>query len=90
MFSIGVLAFRMGRCTTVIRRWEIQGVIPPTCFFDSQGCRMYSLEQINLLVDTATECKLVQGKPISRTTFPKKVFERWKPLMDKYLSTEVS
>ena len=88
LYSIGELAFRVGRTTEIVRKWEIAGIIPPTCFHDRNGCRMYTLEQINLIVDTATECRLFRGRQISKTGFPKKLAERWQPLIDKYVSKE--
>lgn len=85
LYSIGELAFRVGRATEVVRKWEIAGIIPPTCFHDAQGCRMYTLEQINLIVDVATECRLSRGRKISVTGFPEKLARRWQPLIDDYL-----
>lgn len=84
LYSIGELAFRLGRATDTVRKWEIGGIIPPTCFHDRNGCRMYTLEQINLIVDTATECRILQGRYLSVSGFPKKLAERWKPLIESY------
>lgn len=88
LYSIGELAFRIGRTTEVVRKWEIAGVIPPTCFHDRNGCRMYTLEQINLIVDTATECHINRGTQFSKTGFSKKLFAKWKVLMNEYFSEE--
>lgn len=88
LYSIGELAFRVGRAAEVVRKWEIAGIIPPTCFHDKNGCRMYTLEQINLIVDTATECRLFRGRQISKTGFPEKIAKRWKPLIDSYFKKE--
>lgn len=85
LYSIGELAFRVGRAAEVVRKWEIAGIIPATCFHDQNGCRMYTLEMINLIVDTATECRLFRGRQISKTGFPEKLAERWQPLIDDYL-----
>lgn len=88
LYSIGELAFRIGRTTEVVRKWEIAGIIPPTCFHDKNGCRMYTLEQINLIVDTATACRLSRGRQISKTGFPQKLAKQWQPLIDRYFMEE--
>lgn len=45
---------------------------------------MYTLEQINLVVDVATECKLRRGKSIAQSGFAEKLAKRWEPLIDSY------
>ena len=84
LYSIGELAFRVGRAAEVVRKWEIAGIIPATCFKDSMGCRLYSQEQIDIITDVATEETIAQGKPISRTNFTSKCEKRLSELMQKY------
>lgn len=85
LYSIGELAFRVGRSTETVRKWEIAGVIPATCFRDKEGCRMYTLEMINLIVDTATECQVARGRRITSHNFPEKLAKKWEPLLLDYL-----
>lgn len=85
LYSIGELAFRIGRTTDTVRKWEIAGIIPATCFHNKYGCRLYTLEQINMIVDTATECRISRGRCIATSGFPEKLARRMKPLIDSYL-----
>ena len=84
LFYIGALALSLGRSVPTIRKWEIAGIIPATCFKDSMGCRLYSQEQIDIITDVATEETIAQGKPISRTNFTSKCEKRLSELMQKY------
>ena len=57
-------------------------MIPP-CFKDSNGRRLYTEEQINLIVQIAEETKLGQGK--STSAFSNKVHKALKELNKKYV-----
>lgn len=84
LYSIGVLADAIGRKTDTIRKWEVAGFIPDSCFRDSRGWRLYSEEQINIVVKMAEKYHITQGKAIGRTSFPKKCFEGFEALREKY------
>ena len=53
LFYIGTLASALGRTTNTVRKWEIAGVIPDPCFQDPYGRRLYSQEQIDVIVKCA-------------------------------------
>ena len=84
LFYIGTLANRLGRVSNTIRKWEIAGILPKTGFTDKMGCRLYSQEQIDVIVKTAEEAKISTGRSIFATSFPKVVAERFNVLLDKY------
>jgi hypothetical protein len=69
LFYIGTLAYALGRSTNAIRKWEIAGVIPNTCFKDKFGRRMYSQEQIDAIVECAEKAQVKQGYSIANTSF---------------------
>jgi DNA-binding transcriptional MerR regulator len=83
LFYIGYLAFCLGRSVQTIRKWEISGVIP-SCFKDRGGRRLYSQEQIDIIVSIAEECKIKQGLSIANTNFSQKVHKALKELNQKY------
>lgn len=82
LYFIASLAEALGRTTQTVRKWEISGMIPP-CFKDSNGRRLYTEEQINLIVQIAEETKLGQGK--STSAFSNKVHKALKELNKKYV-----
>jgi hypothetical protein len=61
LYYIGELADRLGRTSQSVRKWEIAGWIPKTIFKDKNGRRMYSNEQIEIIVQCAEETRLRQG-----------------------------
>ena len=83
VFTIGELATELGRTRDAIRKWELSGVLPPTCFRDSRGHRLYTQEQIDMIRLSAEESKLSAGRNSLRT-FSAKVHRRLKELEDKY------
>lgn len=70
---ISDLAYAIGRTDLTVRKWEISGVIPPTCFRDKHGRRMYTTAQINIIAKIAEECQIKQGAKMSDTSFSAKV-----------------
>lgn len=84
LFFIGTLAFSLGRASDTLRKWEIAGILPDTCFRDKMGQRLYSKEQIDVVVKAATECKISQGKPIRKTLFTKMCFDGFEALKVEY------
>lgn len=73
LFYIRALAYALGRSEQTIRKWEISGVLPNTCFRDKYQRRMYTQEQIDIIVKIAEECKIKQGLSIANTSFSHKV-----------------
>lgn len=84
LYYIGTLAANLGRATDTLRKWEIAGILPDTCFKDQKGCRLYSEEQIDAIVNAAVKSKIAQGKPISQTSFAKRCHEAMDELRKKY------
>lgn len=84
LYYIGTLATNLGRQTDTVRKWEIAGILPDTCFKDTRGCRLYSEEQIDAIVNAAAKSKIVQGKAISQTSFAKRCHEAMDELRKKY------
>lgn len=84
LYYVGSLASALGRTSLTIRKWEISGVIPTTCFKDSLGRRLYSQEMINLIVDCAEKAQIKQGSSLSDTCFTKLCTEGLEKLRKKY------
>ena len=84
LFYIGTLAKRLNRTTTTIRIWESNGVIPESWFKDKFGKRLYTQEQIDIIVQCAKECDITQGKKMSMTDFSVECHRRFKELHKKY------
>lgn len=76
LYPINKLAEALGRKSDTVRKWEISGVLPKSLFKDSNGRRLYSQEQIDVIVNVAEETKIMQGSPISQTGFTKKCKKR--------------
>lgn len=84
LFYIGTLASALGRTTNTVRKWEIAGVIPDPCFQDSYGRRLYSQEQIDVIVKCAERAKIKQGSSIANTSFSHWCHKELGALRDKY------
>lgn len=84
LFYIGALASALGRNTNTIRKWEIAGIIPDPCFKDKFGRRLYTQEQIDVIVNCAEKAKIKQGASISRTSFSKWCYDELEKLKQKY------
>lgn len=85
LFYIGTLAYELGRTPGTVRKWEIAGYIPETCFKDaSTGRRLYSREQIDAIVKCAERAKVKQGMCISDTCFAKWCHQEMNKIKEKY------
>lgn len=84
LYYISTLAEALGRSTQTVRKWEISGVLPKTMFKDKNGRRMYSDEQINIIVNVAEECQIKQGLTIANTSFSARVHRRINELNQTY------
>lgn len=83
LYYIGTLADCLGRDSKTIRKWEISGVIPPTIFRDNNNNRMYTKEQIDLIVECAERSQISQGS--SYATFSNRVHRKLNVLIDSYI-----
>ena len=88
VYPISVLASALGKSTLTVRRWERLGYIPDTFFINKRGHRMYSQEQIDIIVGSAKEAGVKQGNPIDKTNFAYLCCSRMEELREKYLNKE--
>ena len=88
LFYIGKLAYELGRSSQTIRKWEISGVLPDPMFRDKFNKRLYSQEQVDLILKSAFEAKIKQGESLANTSFEAKVHRRLAKLKTKYLGEE--
>lgn len=86
LFYINSLAFALGRSPQTVRKWEISGVLPSTCFKDKMGRRMYTREQIDLIVQVAEKCQIKQGLSIANTSFSARVHKALEEHNKKYFN----
>lgn len=83
VFTIGELAEELGRTRDAIRKWELSGVLPPTCFRDNRGHRLYTQEQIDAIRLCAEKSRLSAGRSSLRT-FGARVRRELGRLEEKY------
>lgn len=86
LFYIGTVANTLGRTSNTIRAWEISGVIPETFFKDKNGRRLYTAEQIDVILNAAVRAKITQGSSLRNTSFSRWVYEGFEKLREKYTS----
>lgn len=89
LFPISELANALGRTTQTVRKWEANGVIPKAIFRDKSKKRLYSREQIELIVKVAEEENIRQGEALERTNFSKRIFAKWKDVTQESLKKGV-
>jgi len=82
---INRLAEELGRTTQTIRKWEISGILPKPIFRDKAGNRMYSEEQIKVIVDCAERSNVRAGYSIANTNFSVRVYEALEKVNKQYL-----
>ena len=75
VYPLGVLAEALGRTSRTVRQWEIAGIIPDTFRIPCNLglMRVYTAEQIQIIVKNAEKYKIVKGKNISNTHFSRKL-----------------
>lgn len=94
LYPISVLADRLSmtletsRSTQTIRKWEVNGVIPPAIFRVGNK-RLYTMEQIDCICEVAEECNIRQGASLELTQFSMKLFDRMREVNRKILNKEV-
>lgn len=80
------LAERLGRQSQTVRKWEIAGTIPQSGFCDKFNCRLYSEEQMQIIIEEAERAHLRPGRHPAHTTFAMHVSRRMKELSDRYMT----
>ena len=84
LYPIGTLAEELGRTSQSIRKWEIGGVLPDSMFRDKNGRRLYSREQIDIIVECAEKAGILQGRAMNNTTFSNNCYKRLEELKKRY------
>jgi len=75
------------RDTQTIRYWIKCGIIPRPIFFlgNYRPKKMFTMDQIMAIVNTAKECKIRQGMAIADTEFSKIVHQKLAEINKKYI-----
>ena len=76
MYPIGELARRLDRATQTIRKWEERDVIPKAMYKDSVGRRLYTEDQMQLVVTLADEL-LTNATSFAQSPFSERLLEEW-------------
>ena len=84
LYPISKLAGELGRSTQTIRKWEIAGILPQPIFKDKHGRRLYSLEQIEAIVECAIMSNVRQGYSVANTNFSPRVYKALEEINQKY------
>lgn len=66
LFTIGELASRLDRQRQTLRKWERDGVIPQAVFRSGSNRRLYTRNQIEVIVRCVKKYNIKQGYPIPR------------------------
>lgn len=85
LFYIERLASELGRTPQTIRKWEVSGILPKPIFRDKLGRRLYSLEQIDTIVECAEKSNVRQGYSVANTNFSIRVHNALNELNKKYI-----
>lgn len=85
LYYIGTLAEMLGRTTQTVRKWEVSGILPDSLFRDKLGRRMYTLEQIQTIVECAEQSNVRQGYSVANTNFSPRVYKALEEVNKKYL-----
>lgn len=85
LYYINRLAEELGRTPQTIRKWEVSGILPRPIFRDKSGKRMYSEEQIKVIVDCAERSNVRIGYSIANTNFSVRVYEALERVNKQYI-----
>ncbi|MFI3211679.1 MAG: MerR family transcriptional regulator, partial [Peptostreptococcaceae bacterium] len=85
LFYIDKLASELGRTPQTIRKWEVSGILPNPIFKDKHNRRLYSLEQIEVIVECAVKSNVRQGYSVANTLFSRRVFKGLEEVNKKYV-----
>ena len=80
LFTISDLANALGRETVTIRKWENLGFIPRAAMRTKSGFRLYTKDEIEILVRIVREEKLANGHSFAKTKFKERAFSAWAKL----------
>lgn len=75
------------RTPQTIRLWERKAIIPPPLFKIS-GIRLYTAQEIKIIVETAIKYNLRQGSSISKTFFSEEVWDKIEEVRKSYFEEE--
>lgn len=85
LYPISTLAEALGRSSATIRKWEIAGIIPDCLFRGPMQRRLYTEEQISIIVECAEQSNVRAGYSIANTNFTPRVVEKLDKLHTYYL-----
>ena len=88
LYPISTLAEALGRTSATVRKWEVAGIIPDCLFRGPMGRRLYTEEQIRVIVECAEKSNVRTGYSIANTNFTPRVVEALKEVNQKYLTQE--
>lgn len=86
LYPISTLAEALGRSSATIRKWEVAGIIPDCLFRGPMGRRLYTEEQIRIIVECAEISNVRSGYSIANTNFTPRVVKRLNELHEYYLA----
>jgi DNA-binding transcriptional MerR regulator len=84
LFSVGVLAQKLGREPQVIKKWEMSGALPKTPFKTKSRFRLYTQDQIDLIVKYAEVFNVRNGVSIKASGFTNAVKNGYISLFASY------
>lgn len=82
LYTIGELASAITRDPITVRKWERYGVIPRARFRDKQGRRLYTKEEIDVLVRIVAEEGPQTGVALKTTRLTARAFAEWATLRE--------
>ncbi len=85
LYYIETLANELGRTPQTIRKWEVSGILPNPIFRDKNNRRLYSQEQIDVIVECAIKSNVRQGYSVANTNFSPRVHKALEEVNKKYL-----
>ena len=76
------------RDVQILRKWEVWGILPPSIFSTGKvnRKRLYSKEQIEVIVAVAKHCNIRQGSSLKK--FSELVWKNLEILNSKFVKTE--
>jgi len=84
LYSIGVLAQEISRSTQVIKKWELSGALPKTPFKTRGKFRLYTQDQINIIVECAKTFNIRNGVSIVASGFTEEIKNKYNTLFRYY------
>jgi len=75
--STAIMAKKINKSTSTIRRWERAEIIPAAVFRDDLGRRYYLTEEIEVLADLIIEFGMETSGKAPKKEFTKRVIEEW-------------